>query len=186
MKKFCQPSSACRRRQSGVAAIEFAAVGILFFLLLIGFSIYGRSFNTKQVLSRAATDGARAISLIDQSQSTTQIGAAIRVFVAQSMLDSGVAPSNLPLSAGQTPRQAQLDWLKDPNNVLVRVTRPDADCDSPCYRVEVGFNYNRQYVPKFSESSQPLPEGTASPPNPLKDIGGIKDEFIVESAYVKI
>lgn len=186
MKKphpHCTPG---RSRQRGVAAIEFVAGAFVFLLLLYGFSIFGQSFNTKQVLSRAATDGARAISLIDKSQSTTQIGEAIHAFVAHSMLDSGVAPSNLSLSVGQTMRERQLIWLKDPSNVLVRVTRPDADCGSPCYRVEVGFNYNQNYVPKFAEPPAPPPGGTAPPPNPLKDIGGIKDEFIVESAYVKI
>lgn len=186
MKKSHPHCTPGRSRQRGVAAIEFAAGAFVFLLLLYGFSIFGQSFNTKQVLSRAASDGAKAISLIDQSQSTTQIGEAIHIFVAQSMLDSGIAPSNLQLSVGQTMRERQLIWLKDPNNILVRVTRPDADCGSPCYRVEVGFNYNQNYVPKFSEPPEPPPGGAAPPPNPLKDIGAIKDEFIVESAYVKI
>lgn len=175
-----------RRRQSGIAAIEFAAGAFVFLLLLYGFSIFGQSFNTKQVLSRAATDGARAISLVDESQSLAQIGTAVHTFVANSMLDSGIAPSNLTLSPGQTLRQAQLNWLKDPNNILVRVTRPqDSVCGSPCYRVEVGFNYDKNYVPKFSEPPEPPPGGQTPSPNQLRNIGGIKDEFIVESAYVK-
>lgn len=186
MNKPNQCFAPSRSRQHGVAAIEFIAGAFVFLLLMFGFSIFGQSFNTKQVLSRAATDGARAISLVDKSQSLEQIGTAIHTFVAQSMLDSGIAPSDLPLSVGQTLRQAQLVWLKDPNNVLVRVTRPDGDCDSPCYRVEVGFNYHQEYVPKFSEPSAPPPGGMSPPPNPLKDIGSIKDDFYVESAYVKL
>lgn len=185
MKKISQRCLSGRNRQRGIAAIEFAAGAFVFLILLIGFSIFGQSFNTKQVLSRAATDGARAISLVDESQNLAQIGNAVHTFVANSMLDSGIAPSTLTLSPGQTLRQAQLNWLKDPNNILVRVTRSDEYCGSPCYRVEVGFNYYKNYVPKFSEPPESPPGGQTPTPNPLRNIGGVKDEFIVESAYIK-
>lgn len=52
------------RRQSGVAAVEFAIVFMVLFLFLYGIATFGAALYTKQAVSRAAEDGARAISLL--------------------------------------------------------------------------------------------------------------------------
>lgn len=172
-------------RQRGVAAIEFAVVAMLFLLMLFGFSIVGQSFNTKQVLSRAATDGARAVSLVGADQNLTQMESAVRSVVVNSLLESGIAPKALSIPPGGNLRTAQYNWLNNPQNLLVRVQQPTVTCTSECYhRVEVGFNYNQNYVPQFTEPL-PSPDGTPRPPSPLNNLGGIPDSFISESAYVK-
>lgn len=168
-------------RQRGIAAFEFALVAMLFVLMLFGLSIFGQSFNTKQVLSRAATDGARAVSLVGADQNLTQMEDAVRSVVVNSLLESDIAPKSLPIPEGSSLRAVQKDWLNDPQNLLVRVQPPTVTCTSQCYhRVEVGFNYNQNYVPQFTEP--PPPGGTSSA---LRNLGGIPDSFISESAYVK-
>lgn len=172
-------------RQRGVAAIEFAVVAILFLLMLFGLSIFGQSFNTKQVLSRAATDGARAVSLVGADQNLTQMESAVRSVVVSSLLESDIAPKTLSIPPGGNLRTAQYNWLNNPQNILVRVQQPSVACTSQCYhRVEVGFNYNQNYVPQFTEPPPP-PGGTPRPASLLNDLGGIQDSFISESAYVK-
>lgn len=178
----CYPTR--RNRQRGIAAIEFALVAMLFVLMLFGLSIFGQSFNTKQVLSRAATDGARAVSLVAADQNLTQMESAVRSVVVNSLLESDIAPKTLTIPPGGNLRTAQYDWLNNPQNLLVRVQQPAVACTSECYhRVEVGFNYNQNYVPQFTEP--PSQGGTPPAPSPLNDIGGIPDSFISESAYVK-
>lgn len=168
-------------RQRGIAAFEFALVAMLFVLMLFGLSIFGQSFNTKQVLSRAATDGARAVSLVGADQNLAQLENAVRSVVVNSLLASDIAPKTLPVPSGGDLRTAQYNWLNDPQNLLVRVQAPAVACASECYhRVEVGFNYNQNYVPQFTESTPP--GGTSSP---LNNLGGVPDGFISESAYVK-
>lgn len=54
-----------RNRQQGLAAIEFALIGSLMVVMLLGSLVYWRSFQAQQSLTRAAGDGARAaLSLI--------------------------------------------------------------------------------------------------------------------------
>lgn len=179
----CNPTRL--NRQRGIAAIEFALVAMLFVVMLFGLSIFGQSFNTKQVLSRAATDGARAVSLVGADQNLTQMESAVRSVVINSLLESDIAPKTLPIPPGSNLRTAQYNWLNNPQNLMVRVQQPAVACTSQCYhKVEVGFNYNQNYVPQFTEPP-PSPGGTPRPPSALNNVGGIPDSFISESAYVK-
>lgn len=52
--------TAPRRRQRGVAAIEFAIVFLLFFILVWGILTFGFVFAAQQTLTLAAENGARA------------------------------------------------------------------------------------------------------------------------------
>ena len=52
-----------RRRQRGVAAIEFAVVFSALFVLFYGIATFGALFYTQQLMARAAQDGARAMAV---------------------------------------------------------------------------------------------------------------------------
>jgi len=51
------------KAQRGLAAVELAAVLIPLILLLLGISTFGALFHTQHVLTRAAEDGARVVSM---------------------------------------------------------------------------------------------------------------------------
>lgn len=59
------PSPSCaglahRCRQQGVASIEFALIAMCMIVLLLGLLVWWRYFQTSQILTKAAGDGARA------------------------------------------------------------------------------------------------------------------------------
>lgn len=56
------PSCAAAHRQRGVAAIEFAFVFLVLFLLLYGIATFGAVLYAQQAITRAAEDGARVVS----------------------------------------------------------------------------------------------------------------------------
>jgi Flp pilus assembly protein TadG len=83
-------ASTSRDKQRGVATIEFALVFTLLFLALYGIATFGAVIYTKQVISRAAEDGARATALLTSPLDTLQIKKA----VVDSLTKSLVAPSS--------------------------------------------------------------------------------------------
>lgn len=93
-----------RELHRGVAAIEFAAVATVFFLLIYGIATFGAVFYTQQVLTRAAEDGARASSVVTALQAND---ARIRSVILESLASSAIVPA---ASAGS--RQLRLDWLQ--------------------------------------------------------------------------
>jgi len=58
--KLAYVSWAVRRAQSGIAALEFSLVCVLFLVILFGIVSYGGMFVAQQALSRGAEEGARA------------------------------------------------------------------------------------------------------------------------------
>ena len=52
------------RRQRGVAAIEFAFIFTVMLLVTYGITTFGAVLYTQQVVSRAAEDGARAVTML--------------------------------------------------------------------------------------------------------------------------
>lgn len=88
-----QPRTAvCRRRQSGVAAIEFAIVFTVLFLFLYGIATFGAALYTQQAVSRAAEDGARAISLLPTA--LTENDQRIKNVIYDSLARSLIAPAS--------------------------------------------------------------------------------------------
>jgi Flp pilus assembly protein TadG len=57
-------TAGARRRQRGVAAIEFAVVFSVLFVLFYGIATFGALFYTQQLMARAAEDGARAVATL--------------------------------------------------------------------------------------------------------------------------
>ncbi|MFZ5829229.1 MAG: TadE/TadG family type IV pilus assembly protein [Planctomycetota bacterium] len=61
LERLCRP---CRRERRGVAAVEFALVAPLFFLLVIGMIEFGRAVMVQQIITNASREGAR-IAVLD-------------------------------------------------------------------------------------------------------------------------
>jgi Flp pilus assembly protein TadG len=66
VEKVCRT---CRRNRLGAAAVEFAIVAPVFFLLVFGMVEYGRMIMVQQVLTNAAREGAR-VGVLDSSTYT--------------------------------------------------------------------------------------------------------------------
>lgn len=98
------PHFAPSRKQRGVAALEFAAMAMVFFVLAYGIATFGAAFYTQQVLTRAAEDGARASSVVTGLQAND---ARIRGVVLESLASSAIVPAG---SNGS--RQLRLAWLQ--------------------------------------------------------------------------
>ena len=65
--KLAKPCRLCRTKRHGVAAVEFAFVAPLFFLLVFGMIEFGRMLMVQQVITNASREGAR-IGVLDGSQ----------------------------------------------------------------------------------------------------------------------
>lgn len=62
-------SRSCRRNRRGAAAVEFAVVSPVLFLLIFGMIEYGRMVMVQQVITNAAREGARK-AVLDGSTSS--------------------------------------------------------------------------------------------------------------------
>lgn len=71
------------RRQRGVAAIEFAIVFLLFFILVWGILTYGFVFAAQQTLTLAAENGARAALHYQAGAQDVATSTALRTAAAQ-------------------------------------------------------------------------------------------------------
>lgn len=69
LEKVCH---ICRRQRGGAAAVEFAIVAPLFFLLVFGMIEYGRMVMVRQVLTNASREGARVGVLDPPTGGTTR------------------------------------------------------------------------------------------------------------------
>jgi Flp pilus assembly protein TadG len=97
------PSSPRRSlRRRGVAAVEFAIVAPLFFLLIIGIIEIGRAMMVQQVLINASRVGARrAITLSSSEQAVTDAVTEYANGVGISGLSVEVSPDPAAAAAGQ-------------------------------------------------------------------------------------
>jgi hypothetical protein len=103
---------ASRHASRGVAAIEFALIAFALFLFLYGVSTFGAVLYTQQVISRAAEDGARAMSLLPESSALDEVS--VRAVVMDSLSQALIAP---PAQNG-TPA-ARLLWLEEAVTVTI-------------------------------------------------------------------
>lgn len=60
LEKVCR---SCRRNRRGAAAVEFAVVAPVLFLMVFGMIEYGRAVMVQQVMTNAAREGARSAVL---------------------------------------------------------------------------------------------------------------------------
>jgi hypothetical protein len=130
-----------RRRQRGAAALEFALVMPLFVLIVYGLVTFGSLFYTQISVSRAASDGARALGMVrgisDAASVPDPVRDEIRLEVIESLAQSILGP------IGQNDYDSRRQWLED--NVLSQVAVDEGVCGggsgSAGVRVRVVFPF---------------------------------------------
>jgi len=112
----------CRKCRQGVAAVEFALVAPIFFLMILGMIEFGRMMMVQQIITNASREGAR-IAVLDGA-TTEEITTSVSNFLCNASIPSAaitVAPDP-PNSAGygepvtvtvSTPFD-QVSWLPSP------------------------------------------------------------------------
>ncbi len=79
----------CRKNRCGVAAVEFAVVAPVFFLLVFGMIEYGRMVMVQQIITNASREGAR-VAILDGI--TT---ADVETKVGDYLNDNGISGANV-------------------------------------------------------------------------------------------
>ena len=92
MKKLESLSQLRRRNRRGAAAVEFAVVAPVFFLLIFGMIEYGRLVMVQQVLTNAAREGAR-VGVLDNS-TTAEVNSAVNSYLTSSKINSATITVN--------------------------------------------------------------------------------------------
>ncbi|MES2249953.1 MAG: TadE family protein [Pseudomonadota bacterium] len=95
MKAVAQDICRGCRTQRGVAAIEFALVIMVLFLVLYALLTFGAALYTQQVVSRAAEDGARAATLLPRPPDPVKVKQAVVESLARSLIVPASANGNL-------------------------------------------------------------------------------------------
>lgn len=99
VENLCQ---SCRRNRRGAAAVEFAIVAPVFFLLVFGMIEYGRMVMVQQVITNASREGAR-VGVLDGS-TTAQVQTAVTNYLTAAKIPTGSATTTVspspPSSAG--------------------------------------------------------------------------------------
>lgn len=116
--------------QRGVAAIEFALVFLVLFLVMYGLATFGAVLYTQQAVSRSAEDGARAVALLNTVPATND--PRIQNVVYDSLAGSLVVPTgwNASLATRRSWIAAQVTVAVTPTgtnpnaNIVVIVTYP--------------------------------------------------------------
>ncbi len=94
LEKDCRP---CRRNRQGAAAVEFAIVAPIFFMMIFGMIEFGRVIMVQQVLTNASREGARA-AVVDGSTS-----AGTKTVVSNYLSSAGISGATISvLNSGGT------------------------------------------------------------------------------------
>jgi Flp pilus assembly protein TadG len=86
VENFCRT---CRRNRRGAAAVEFAIVAPIFFLLVFGMVEYGRMIMVQQVITNAAREGAR-VGVLDGSQ-LSDVQTAVNNYLTAAKIPTGLS-----------------------------------------------------------------------------------------------
>jgi hypothetical protein len=89
LEKVCR---LCRKNRRGVAAVEFAIVAPVFFLLVLGMIEFGRMIMVQQIITNASREGAR-IAVLDGATTS-----GVTSTVTNYLESSGVSGANVQVS----------------------------------------------------------------------------------------
>jgi Flp pilus assembly protein TadG len=108
-----------RRDERGTALIEMAFTLPLLLLISVGIIEFGRAFQTWQVLTNAAREGARVAVL--PGYSDAMVSARVQTYVQAGVLGAGVTPTvtiqrTVPVSYGTGQRQVRESSSAIPTN----------------------------------------------------------------------
>jgi Flp pilus assembly protein TadG len=87
-------ASGAKRLRKGAAAVEFALVMPLFFMLILGIIEFGRAIMVEQIITNAAREGARIAIVPGTSTAATQAQ------VANYLVNGAVISSSSSLNSG--------------------------------------------------------------------------------------
>jgi Flp pilus assembly protein TadG len=111
LEKTCRQ---CRRKRQGVAAVEFALVAPLFFLLVFGMIEFGRAIMVQQILTNASREGAR-LAVLD---STTPTASTVTSKVNTYLQNAGISGAAVTIDPTEPTSAAN----GDPVTVTVQVS----------------------------------------------------------------
>jgi hypothetical protein len=99
LEKACRP---CRRNRQGAAAVEFAIVAPLFFLMVFGMIEFGRAVMVQQVLTNASREGARVAVLDSQTPTASQVVSTVTTYLQNTGISGATVTINPaePTTAG--------------------------------------------------------------------------------------
>ena len=124
VSKVVKPCGLFRKQRRGAAAVEFAVVAPVFFLLVFGMIEYGRMVMVQQIITNAAREGTRT-AVLDGSTTSGTKTAAINAMAAGNITitTSNVTvtpdpPSNAaygdPVTVTVSVPFSQVSWLPSP------------------------------------------------------------------------
>lgn len=92
----------CRRKRRGAAAVEFALVAPVFFLLVFGMIEFGRAIMVQQVLTNAAREGARVGVLDSPTPTAGQVSSTVTTYLQNAGISGATVTMNPtePTTAG--------------------------------------------------------------------------------------
>lgn len=92
----------CRKIRRGAAAVEFAVVAPVFFLMIFGMLEFGRMVMVQQVLTNASREGAR-VAVLDGA-TNSEVVDAVEAYLTGGQIDASAATVTVdpedPASAG--------------------------------------------------------------------------------------
>ncbi|MBN2580610.1 MAG: pilus assembly protein [Pirellulales bacterium] len=94
LEKVCQ---SCRKNRGGAAAVEFAVVAPVFFLLVFGMIEFGRMVMVQQIITNASREGAR-LAVLD---SPTPIHDEVVSKVTTYLDDAGIHGADVSLDPNE-------------------------------------------------------------------------------------
>jgi Flp pilus assembly protein TadG len=121
VEKLCRP---CRSNRKGVAAVEFAVVAPLFFLLVFGMIEFGRAVMVQQIITNASREGAR-LAVLDGSTGT-EVKTAVVTYMQRAAItitadkvtvtptEPGTAAYGEPVTVAVAIPFSQVSWLPTP------------------------------------------------------------------------
>jgi hypothetical protein len=99
LEKACRP---CRRNRQGAAAVEFALVAPLFFVMVFGMIEFGRAIMVQQIITNAAREGARVAVLDSQTPTASQVTSTVTTYLQNAGITGATVTINPtePTTAG--------------------------------------------------------------------------------------
>ena len=119
LEKLCR---LCRRNRRGAAAVEFAVVAPLFFLMVFGMIEFGRMIMVQQVITNASREGAR-MGVLDGA-TTASVQAAVQNYLQGASVQGAQVTVNpdppssagygAPVTISVSVNFNQVSWLPSP------------------------------------------------------------------------
>ena len=115
----------CRKKRRGAAAVEFAVVVPLFFLLIFGMIEFGRMVMVQQIITNCSREGAR-VAVLDGAK-TDQVESAVNNYLTNASISGGIvsvspdppdsASYGDPVAVTVSVPFDQVSWLGKPMSV---------------------------------------------------------------------